>query len=368
MSRIMTKGVSVNTVRQNQQGMVAIVVTSVLMLVISLIVLGFTQSVRREQRQALDKQLSTQAFYAAESGVKLAQSQIAEQLKKGESIKKTSCNGPVAGVVDTTVDYYDNAGDYTVDNQTNSEVTCLLVKDELEYHEFQNIGQNSKVTKLTAKTGDITRIYLTWEASSNGSAAKDVAGCDGETDFPANAGAWVCKQPLLRADIVRLDATQSSVDLANRQMTVFLSPEAGATNAVTSINEPTISGGELGRIQAVNCNGSPLTDNKTCTAEIQVTGSQNYGVRMQTVYGAANVRVYAQTNLGSRAVLVGGQAVIDSTAKAVDVIRRIQVRVSPDSGAVDYAIVSGGLGLCKRYAISAGTVSWDGVAYPACNL
>lgn len=43
-------------------------ITIVMMVVISLIVVGFTQVANRNRRQSLDRQLSTQAFYVAESG------------------------------------------------------------------------------------------------------------------------------------------------------------------------------------------------------------------------------------------------------------------------------------------------------------
>ena len=53
----------------DQKGMAAILITLIMMIVISLIVLGFAQITRHDQQQALDKQLSTEAFYAAESGI-----------------------------------------------------------------------------------------------------------------------------------------------------------------------------------------------------------------------------------------------------------------------------------------------------------
>src|SRR5262245_28445627 len=55
----------------NQSGMAAIIVTLIIMIVLSLITLGFARIVNREQRQVADRQLNTQAFYAAESGVSI---------------------------------------------------------------------------------------------------------------------------------------------------------------------------------------------------------------------------------------------------------------------------------------------------------
>ena len=59
-----------------ERGVVSIMVSIVLMAVMTLIVLGFSEIARRDQRQTLDRQLSNQAFYAAEIGVNDAQQAI----------------------------------------------------------------------------------------------------------------------------------------------------------------------------------------------------------------------------------------------------------------------------------------------------
>jgi hypothetical protein len=54
---------------RREGGFVSIIVCMIIMTILSLITIGFAQIMAREQRQALDRQLSSQAFYAAESGV-----------------------------------------------------------------------------------------------------------------------------------------------------------------------------------------------------------------------------------------------------------------------------------------------------------
>src|SRR4051812_1988899 len=71
------------------RGVVSIIVTILIMLVLSLIILGFAQLVRREQRQSLDRQLSTQAFYAAETGVNDAIKALNNSVLTG---KKSDCD------------------------------------------------------------------------------------------------------------------------------------------------------------------------------------------------------------------------------------------------------------------------------------
>ena len=62
-----------------------------MIVIISLIVLGFAQLARRNQRQTLDSQLSTQTYYAAESGVNAAL-RIVRSPHTYEPGDKTTCN------------------------------------------------------------------------------------------------------------------------------------------------------------------------------------------------------------------------------------------------------------------------------------
>ena len=55
--------------RKNQDGIVSLIVSITIMIIISLVVISFARLMRTEQEQALDRQLSSQAFYAAETAV-----------------------------------------------------------------------------------------------------------------------------------------------------------------------------------------------------------------------------------------------------------------------------------------------------------
>src|SRR3954463_2749341 len=115
-----------STIQQRQvkeRGMVSILVTMLLMVVITLIVLGFAQISRRNQRQAVDRQLSTQAFYAAEAGINDARNLIKTALSSGATIPaKTDCtngSGPAAAFYSTLSP--------SLDTPNNVSYTCLMV-------------------------------------------------------------------------------------------------------------------------------------------------------------------------------------------------------------------------------------------------
>src|SRR5665647_2919352 len=103
---------------QSQSGMVAIFVTMLMIIVISLIVLGFAQVTRRNQRNTLDSQLSTQAYYAAESGVNDAASDLQRKIVAGAPLpSKTTCA------------MLEGSYDFTTKNTLTTDVsyTCLLI-------------------------------------------------------------------------------------------------------------------------------------------------------------------------------------------------------------------------------------------------
>jgi Tfp pilus assembly protein PilX len=82
----------------NQSGFVSIVVCLIIMVILTLVTIGFSKLMGRAQRQALDRQLSTQAFYAAESGVN-----DALLVYKSDPTKLDKTCGTVKNIIDTSV-------------------------------------------------------------------------------------------------------------------------------------------------------------------------------------------------------------------------------------------------------------------------
>ena len=79
---------------KQQEGLISITVAIVFIMIISLIVLGFSQVSRRNARQALDRQLSSQAYYAAESGINDVVYDVSKKLEAGQEISpQNNCSG-----------------------------------------------------------------------------------------------------------------------------------------------------------------------------------------------------------------------------------------------------------------------------------
>lgn len=343
---------------RHQDGLVAIVVTIALMLVISLIVLGFSQTVRREQRQALDNHLSTQAFYAAESGINLARENLASFLAPPG---KTDCLG--SGL------------NYNI--APGVDITCLLIDatpDDLQY----SLSPLTSDVGLLETTSAMNEMVINWQAGSgsgSGSAPAVSAGCTGLTNKtvsvwaddtpPINANS--CSQPLLRVDLVRLDGTTAN-DWSNNQFTAFLYPEI--TSGTTTIGFADANNAtNRGKKFQVTCNNILTAPGKTSACKVAITGltGTKYGFRLMSVYRDASVSVSAN-NGGTTLTLINGQAVIDSTARAQDVLHRIQARVQLTGGLTpgsqtngfvpDFGIYSKD-GLCKQYVYRSTRTTWS---------
>lgn len=328
--------------------MVAIMVTMVMIIVISLIVLGFAQIIRRNQRQALDHQLSTQAFYAAESGVNDVRKRIQVAIENGETVvSKTAC-GNSGGAVNTF--YYTgvNALQPDLDPASSVKYVCVLVDaapDELSY---DTIGMTSTIVPLISNNGaNFDTITLEWQAKDN---PTPLAGCPTDlVDEFQQTSSWNCGYGVLRFDLVPTNSNTMDVNsLADGTMTSFALPFAsGGETAPIAFQAGT---GNTKNIFGASCNDT------RCTTTINVASlnSDRFHLRLSSVYKGVGMKVRGTVAGGGAAELVGAQASIDSTGKAQDITRRIKVTVplrsSSNNALPDYALQSSD-SICKRFAV-----------------
>jgi len=323
-------------VTAKEAGMVSIMVTMILMIVISLIVVGFAQISRRNQREALDRQLSTQAFYAAETGVNDAADLIKTRVQSGQAITaKPSCASSGGGV------YAGLSG--AIDNPAGVSYTCLMVDPAPRTLVYNSVGSTSIVVPLNAASGNIANLSLIWNAKSD--STTPMTGCPGSAvNAFSTTSNWNCGYGVLRVDLVPTTGALSHAGLQAGQMTAFLVPTPGGTNTVT------YAGGSGNNRVAVRCT------NTNCNMTINGLGQPSYYARISSLYRDVSLQINATNGSGTPVNLTGAQAVIDSTGKAQDVLRRIRVNVplTPNRNLLsDYAIQSTDA-ICKRYVVMDG--------------
>lgn len=351
----------------NQDGIVSITVTVIFIMVISLTVLGFSQVTRRNSQEALDKQLSSQAFYAAEVGVNDVRTKIASLVESnGEVPEQTECKDEGK--------YTKNGG--IVDEENGVSYSCIIVKTDLDNLHYSEIGGSSIVASLNTSTGGaIGAPVLSWRAPTNDNNRK-VSDCPKPNSFANNpwtkfesANQWSSKCPF---GVMRIDVTPINTDVMrnidtalNRTMSFFAYPASGdpsnpsAIRAVGYEKSPGVV--NQGIVVPATCN------DQECKLKLEGLNFATASMRVRSVYvGAGSFTIHAPEadpamvgEGASSAYTFDSQVEIDVTGKAQDVLRRISVRVSKTGGGTrtdsagfsDYALHTEE-SICKRFVAS----------------
>lgn len=325
--------------RTDQSGMVSIVVALVIMGIMTLVSVSFAFLTRREQRQALDRQLSTQAFYAAETGVNDAVSKI----RNNTLGAVTDCSDAQQSQISSNRE---------LDSSTGVGYTCVLVNrtpDSLIYDTIET--DNSIVVRIRANQ-NIDNLKISWQDASDAGNFEDgwfsdargnyylpqdkamkgnavsnflTSGSGQQTaDFPNHIG-------MLRATIIPTNAITSTNSLLENSQTVFLYPEghdlADQNGSVAFRNNQQLS--REGVFGSGECNTQNQGGDfpRHCNTVITNINHDDFYLRLKAIYRPVAVTITATNDSGERLALDGAQAVVDATGKANDVLRRIQVRV-----------------------------------------
>lgn len=360
---------SKNQLKKNEEGVVAIVVTVIVLLVISLTALGLARLARREQRQALDRQLSSEAFYLAEAGVNDAIKAINTPGSPYATGNKDSCTGTDTlvpggnklGLLTTTVDplktrVKDGLLDPLGIAGSDGQYSCVLIKHDLETIEYTSINTSKSsyadVNSVDNSGNPIVLNSLTFGWEAEDSASVNNFRTSAITDFPAN---WSDTTGILRVDITDLNGTKNTMtDIVYSTNTFYLYPkEESGTPIVQAFGAGPFGVLPAGKGVIVNgrCDDTDTTPPRLrkCNVTISgLTGGSHYFVRLKAIYNP--VRVTFKSGIPA-AKLRGVQAQIDSTGKVADVLKRIQVRVPlHDYSYPEYAAESAG-GVCKRTSV-----------------
>ncbi len=336
-----------------RQGMVAILVTAIIMIVMSLITLGFARIVQREQRQALDDQLSTQAFYAAESGVNMVAAQFAGP------------NTPTTAKNDCDVSAYNNGIINASDDSVR--VSCLMYDPNPEELVFSNgtiRAENSKIVPIYSSPKTAT-LNFTWQDGSGKGNNMIQAGCNFNTP-PAlpTASSWTTdkKMGVLQVELMPIHAGLTSRDsLNNETFTVMLYPCSNGTTSALAYSEfiGNSYSSKRGSIVPANCTGTGQSTTCSASVDLSTHPGDFYYARLKSIYSSVNVKIIGQADDSSKVKFSNAQVVIDSTGRANDVLRRIQVRlaVSPSYNVPEAAIQAKEGGICKLVTVKSNTGS-----------
>lgn len=306
--------------RDQESGLVAIVVAITFITIMSLIATSFALLSRNEQRQALDRQLSTQAFYAAESGINDAIEAI-----RDESVSIDDCSD-TASLNPTGTSSLGNGLSYT----------CVLVNEQPTNLEFGPVTADDPTTvKVQAApgSGPIRTLRISWQDFDGGNifATNDTFLLPQASHNAQDLNSFANHTGILRTNVIPVTSTISRQELIDNTQTLFLYPKAGNAGTAGSIGYQTGQSTQ-GSFVSGNCNRNNTSAQFPRFCSVDVTSlpdANSFYVRLNGIYQSSGVTIQAFGAGGSNdpLTLVGGQVIIDATGKANDVLRRIQVRV-----------------------------------------
>lgn len=339
-----------SSLNRNQQGIVSIMMTIVMILVISLIVLGLAQISRREVRKSTDSQLSTQAFYAAESGV-------------NDVVNLIHANGDVV-IAKPTCDLapaipYSTGLHPDIDTTSNVSYTCVIVEPDTTSIPGDASTTPSVYSLATTDAAGLSQVTLEW-TPGGGKTTANLTNCPttalGATnvfDTGSATDSWTCDYGVVRLDLVNT-GTLTRDSLINNIRTYFLVPRRTGTVGSSTM-----------MTRGVSCTSAK------CSLTIAMPAASNdYYARISSIYTNAPLSIKGVTASGTTAKFAD-QVTIDVTGKAQDVLRRVKVSLNLNNGnqngKAEAAIMSGD-SICKRFKISdTGTALGDYAGFPGCN-
>lgn len=338
--------------KQNQQGIVSLIVTLILIMIMTVIVISFGNFSRREQVETFEQQLSTEAFYAAESGVNTAINEIknANSIDDILRVPKEDCQTNPAPAPGPGASYPNF--EYNLEPTGTVAISCLLVDPAPYSLEISSAGvQEPYVFPLEREDGsDLNQVSIFWHDKE--AAPHSFTGCSGSDELPQS---WYgnCTAGMLKIDLVPVDGSFSFNELATRQKTFYVKPRQGG-GGVMSFNGTT-----TGEIVTGRCTNGALSaqDPKHCRLRINGLNEQKFYIRVTPLYLSASITMCSNQcagNSGQTYRLIGAQAKIDSTGRASGVLRRIQVHVDI-SGLNDNAYTPNAIesrqDICKQFSI-----------------
>jgi len=343
------------TKMKKQQGFVSIITIITLSILLSLLTVAFVRVMVRSQRQTLDAQLSTQANYAAETGINDALKAIMSN-PTAISANDTDCAAtPITPAAAANVANQNKLGT-GVSGAASEEYTCQLISSGVKDVLATMSDQGSKMYPVHTDTTDARSLTIEWEdqaAQSNFSAGAP-------EDYPS-IGSWGANTPAMLRIALYAPCPTGCINfdrntLINNQKNFFIKPGVSAGTLDYASADGTAT---LGDCQLIS-NSRPFACKITINNITANTSAQNsLFLKITPLYGSAAMRFMAiNTASGSPLALYGAQYRIDVTGKANDVYRRLEVRVplptfdSPGIG-VESASV------CKKFEWTGSAKTYD---------
>ncbi len=310
---------------RNQTGITSIVVVFVLVVLLTLLGVGFTKIMNRSLQSSSAAQQASAASYAAQSGINDAISYVKKSLAANPDadVSASQCGklidpgGPLEAAAKLSSD-------------GSTAYTCVLVDPNPTSLFYQNLSPyKSQVIKITT-AAPLTSLLFSWQAS-NRTQNQFVPTADGTVLYDEKTWSDKNYAPLLRVTLYPIPASGDLTNVQANTKTFFLYPQSSGGNNVAAYTSPS---GFL----AVDCSskalgsfsGSADYDCNLVIHNLASAGASYFYVRLTPFYAQSVVKVKGNGGANQALQFKNVQSVIDVTAKSGSAVKRLQARM--DSG------------------------------------
>jgi hypothetical protein len=303
------------------------------MTVLALISIGFSQLMNREARQALDRQLSLEAFYAAESGVNDA----VNYLSTPGATSWSDCKIPISAQP-----YFVDAGDISGDKL--SQYTCVSVNNtpkEIDY----NLAQGETISvKVDLPT--LEKLHFGWENQTYQNGAQVMHSSSGAVplgtllreDEVATDSTGILRVSIYPVTAGAASAPDTNLALESASRTYFLYPNGGGAGT-----EGSVSYASDGIYVSGHCSTTYPTlpyaqaTQRFCNSAVSGLSGKGttYYVKLTALYAPLGVSIEGSDSSGNALGIPNTEGVIDVTGSGNDIIKRVQA-LRPIGNYYDY--------------------------------
>jgi hypothetical protein len=352
----MHRGANKN-IRSNESGFAALIIALVLVIVLSLVTVGFAELMNNNQQQATNKQLASQAYYAAETGVNDA----ATAIEAGYQDAKTTCG--TTGVVanEPGSQYLDNTANTKVGSSGTVSYPCLLINPTPPGAEYGSIpANNPTVVEMEGVNSSdapqvVNSITVSWEAT-NGTA--NFLPVNNTCSSLSTSAAWPASTGMLKFTLIPINNLTRSA-LINEEYVAYLCPTGGNGTITNSVYSAADIGANAGVTLDGQCADQASTESEPDYCNVSVSGlnimdATTYIMELQSIYSPVQAYLNEWSGTPSGIPLDTGQAqtLIDSTGEADGILKRIQVRLPDHNNYPEPVAAVQSMGnLCKQLAL-----------------
>lgn len=351
--------------RLNQQGAVAMISVVLFSIIISILAMAYARTIIAQQRQSINYDLSTRAYYAAEAGVQDAIRGLNADpaiLEAGQNVCKSGATY-MGGSIDGTLG----------DSQGALAYTCQLV-DPTPSVLSGSTTSDSALWKIATPQNSAQGYAVTVKWSNPSSSDQTLIPREGDSKLMPPIGVWQSAggnyHPLLRVSFISAPAGATRSDYG--QEVYFLNPTSQNPTPIDVNPQAGIQQDEKKVVQNSKCEAGDNSGGFKCSQTFGVPKSLvdagSLYMVVHSVYAKTNYEITLAEKTGKELGFKNNVVTIDVTAKAGDVFRRVRQQVPVGGGYKESWFDASGLvvgdGICKLFTVGTSPVQFSS----SCNL